>query len=498
MVATAHYLATDAGRRMLADGGNAIDAAVAASLALGVCEPHASGIGGMATMVIHVAAEGRTFTIGGPCRAPELATPESVADHSRRRGYRAVAVPGGLAAIDAALSRYGTMTAAQALAPAIAIAEEGFRLGNAYHELAAPRRRTLRRDTAAPFFLDSDRQLFAHGHLLRQPKLAATMRRLADAGLRDFYEGSIATEIDRDMVEHGGYVRASDLAAIGVPGDGATVSAEIDGAVVHTVPPPGGGTTVLRMIAMQAALPAELQNPATEAGAVALAANIQLARRERRRTGGGAPGDPHPPSLGSEQVAADAEEIQQRASGAGETSHISVVDSAGNAVSLTQSLERVFGAKVAHPELGFLYNGYLRAFKVRNRSHPHFLRPGTPARSNAAPSVILREGWVHTVIGSTGSERLASSIVQVLARVHHMTPFEAVHAPRLHATPEGTVLAEERLDPAIIDALRAAGFAVEQMPAYAFAMGGVQLVTTIRNGYVGVADPRRDGFAGGP
>jgi gamma-glutamyltranspeptidase/glutathione hydrolase len=138
----------------------------------------------------------------------------------------------------------------------------------------------------------------------------------------------------------------------------------------------------------------------------------------------------------------------------------------------------------------------LRAFKVQNKRHPYYLLPGAPARSNAAPTIVLEHGRVQAVLGCTGSERLPSGIMATLVRLERQTAFEAVHGPRMHCTPEGLVLLEsDGNDQAVVGALERAGLAVELLTRYSFRMGGIQLVAAHGGSYQGVADPRRDGAA---
>jgi gamma-glutamyltranspeptidase/glutathione hydrolase len=186
VVATAHYLATAARVGMLSLGGNAVDAAVAASLAIGVCEPAGSGLGGMSLMLIHLAASNRTFTVEGPCRAPLAATPEAVAEARRYRGYRAVAVPTNAAVLEHALSNYGTLSRSEVIAPAIELAEDGYPVTPLQHLLVAQYLKALQGGSAGAVFLDSNGCPPVVGSRFRQPALARTLRRLAEAGPRTF------------------------------------------------------------------------------------------------------------------------------------------------------------------------------------------------------------------------------------------------------------------------------------------------------------------------
>jgi len=497
MVATAHWAATAAGARVLGRGGNAVDAAVAASFALGVCEPAGSGLGGMGMMLVHDAASGGTHALEGPCRAPVAATPEAAAAGRRSPGHPAAAVPSHVALVARALERFGTLGAAEVLAPAIELAERGYPVSALQARLLAKAARSLRPDALARF-----RARFpmpgTPGATFRQPDLARTLRRLASAGFEDFYVGEVGEALAADMAARGGFVSSADLRDVPWPTEREPLRGASGPYDVHTLGPPGGGTSLLQMLQVHEEAPELLDDLTSPEAVAALAMIIRSVRRDRRRhrldaDDGGAR------RLGHASARALAASVRRDLGGEGETTHLSVVDARGNAVALTQSIERSFGAKVAAGGLGFLLNGYMRAFKVQNRRHPHFLRPGAVARSNAAPTLLLRGGRVAAAVGSTGSERLASAIFGVLVRLRTADPFTAVHAPRLHATPTGEVLLEAGRFPAPCRAaLERHGFALEPLEPYAFKMGGLQLVTREDDHLTGVADPRRDGSASGP
>ncbi len=509
VVATAHYLATAAGVRTLERGGNAIDAAVTAAFALGVCEPAGSGLGGMAMMLVHMAGSGRTIAIPGACRAPMGATPDVVASSDRNRGFRAVAVPTNLAVLRHVLKRYGTLKPAAVLEPAIELADAGFPMTSLQHSLATEYAEHLRQG-APSMFLGSNGEVLPPGTVLRQPALAKTLRRLVSVGLEDFYIGDIAAEICRDMSAHGGFVDHEDLRSVLDVLEYVPLKASFAGQEVLSLGPPAGGLALLQMLRMASFLSPEERDMRCAEGVARVAAIISRARIDRRnyrlRTLPDGAGDAiellHDGYARRAVQALDetaSADPTSQSHGSGETSHLSVMDASGNAVSLTQSIEKSFGASVMTPSLGFFYNGYLRAFKVKNKRHPHYLRPGAPARSNAAPTIVLRDGRAHACVGSTGSERMASGIFQVLLRLGNHTPFEAVHAPRLHCTPERNVIWEEaRFPHGFRDALLRHGFTVEATEPYSFKMGGLQLAVRRDGQCVGVAEPRRDGAAGIP
>lgn len=502
MVASAHYRATQAGVEMLEVGGNAVDAAVATSLALAVVESAGSGIGGMAIMTIHLAGSSRgagshrTFVLPGPCRAPKRATPELVAGSQRYTGYRAVAVPTYLSVMETALRRYGTKSESEVLAPAIQLAETGFPLTRMQSSLISEYASALSKTTASPYFLDAENRPFEPGTPFRQPELAATLRRLSAAGLRDFYQGGIAREISRDMEAHDGFIQADDLAEVPDPVEQEPVTTRFRDYLLHAAGPPAGGRTLLELLNLFSLMAHEDFDPDSPEGVEILAAVIERARKDRRRFRMQSTDSPRYWEM---KYAREAAAEIREGLGLGETSHICIMDAEGNAVSLTQSIERSFGAKVVTPGLGFLYNGYIKAFKIVAKKHPHYLEPGAVARSNAAPAIAVRDGRAHISVGSTGSERMLSGIFQVLVRLGSQDPFASVHAPRLHATPQRFLLIEgDRFDPACVERLRRRGYEIQNLEPYSFKFGGLHLAVFDGNRFHGVAEPRRDGAAAGP
>ncbi|MET0105462.1 MAG: gamma-glutamyltransferase [Sedimenticola sp.] len=500
VVATAHWLASHAGAEILDQGGNAVDAAIASSLALGVCEPAGSGLGGMATMLVFHAGSGRTFTIENPCRAPLLATPERVAQAGRYRGYPAVAVMTYVSVMAHTLSHYGTMAPSQVLAPAIRLAEEGYPVSPFQHKLLQRYKNVLKAGSVYKQYFDAHDEVMPAGTIYRQPDLARTLKRLATAGFNDFYQGEIASVIAKDMASSGGFITADDLISLPRPVERKPLSTLFRDSIVYTVGPPGGGVALLEMLNLFDVLVDRKFDPDRPEGCILLAEIIRRARSDRRhfrlRTGADKLANASE-LLTKEYANRTAQEIRESLSESGETSHLSVIDSFGNAVAITQSIERSFGAAEMSHDLGFLYNGFMRAFKVENRRHPHYLRPGAVVRSNAVPSLICKGDNPTAALGSTGSERAPSGVFQVLVRLAMgQTPFEAVQAPRLHCTPEREVLLEaERFPDAVTKQLSSQGFNVHVLEPYAFKMGAIQLVVRNDEGIVGVADPRRDGAA---
>lgn len=199
MVATQHHLATEAGTQILAEGGNAIDAAVAAAFALGVCEPAASGLGGQTMMLIHLARKRRTFALDGSSRAPNRTSLAALSRETRLRSYKATTVPSTPAVLDYTLKRYGTMNLKQVLTPAIEYAKNGYFISELQFKLFKRVSGHLKRSNASNIYLKRGERIHRVGECFRQPILAATLERLAEFGVGDFYNGRIAQLIHQDM-----------------------------------------------------------------------------------------------------------------------------------------------------------------------------------------------------------------------------------------------------------------------------------------------------------
>jgi gamma-glutamyltranspeptidase/glutathione hydrolase len=188
----------------------------------------------------------------------------------------------------------------------------------------------------------------------------------------------------------------------------------------------------------------------------------------------------------------------------GETTHLCAADAEGNVVGITQSIELVFGSRRVNPEFGFFYNNYMNTFEYKDMTHPYYLLPGAEPWSSVAPTILFRKRVPYLALGSPGSERIATSLAQVITRMVDSGAEldQAVAAPRLHAGKSGKVQIEKiRFDPKVLDALTDAGFEITKRGAFSFYLGCVQAIrlpTNRKEDFVGVADPRRDGLATGP
>ena len=394
------------------------------------------------------------------------------------------------------------MSFARVVEPAIRLAEGGYPISALQNRLCKRELKALRKGTAAPLFLRDGTRTQMIGSVFRQPVLAKCLQRLAKAGAMDFYQGQIAKQIHKDMQANGGLLHEDDLAQIPQPIERRPVTCHFDNMRVITFPPPGAGRTLVEMLNILEQVPWDYCTTDTPEGAIMIAEVIRRAFLDRRDR-------PYDPTfyaqiddrhmMSEEYAGRVARQFIKRIKTQGETTHLSVMDKQGNVVGLTQSIERVYGSCAASPQLGFLYNNYMSAFDYEDMSHPYFMRPNAVPWASVAPTIVFRGRRPWAVLGSPGSERIAPSIMQVLLRLKHQPPFDSVAGPRMHCQISGEVSLEaSRMRDDIPSALRRRGFTVKVRDPYSFYLGCVQLVLKEGKTFIGVADPRRDGSAGGP
>lgn len=515
MVVTAFPDATEAGMDMFKIGGNAVDAACAAALALGVCEPQGSGIGGQTVAILHV--NGRTVAIDGSTKAPSLAHPSNFSNESeRKRGYKSTTIPSTLAVLGYLNEKYGRLRWRTIIQPAINIASTGYRITELQSFLL---KRELENFLSVPcqsgakYFLKKGKLPYEPGELFVQRDLAST---LSDIGLRGpgtFYTGEIAARIDSDMRKHGGLLCLEDLAMIPDVIEREPVEGSYRDYSIKSLPPPGSGETLLLILAMLESLSPELLQEDSPEKYRWMAEILHKAFIEYRQ-------NPRNPNT-FHQIEGSEMRIRQRAfqliskieagetllgrsagpkQGMGETTHLSVIDTEGNAVGLTQSLNLVYGAKVVTEGLGFLYNNYIEAFQFGHPDHYYNLRPGGIPWPCATPTIVFKNELPWLVLGSPGSQRIFSSMAQFLSLVidRKMSIDKAMMHPRIHSEQNGELSMEaERIDPGIIEFLEEKGYKIKSREPYSFYMGAIQAALKCQSGkgFQGAADIRRDGTA---
>jgi gamma-glutamyltranspeptidase/glutathione hydrolase len=511
VVSAATPEAAAAGVEILEAGGNAIDAAVAVSLALAVTEPAMSGLGGQTQILLQRPGEDAVVINGtsySPAATPENPSAEDVTAH------RATTIPATLNTLDFAFRNFGSGAVewSDLVQPAIGFAENGFTVGAFRHLVWLRHREELAANAAvAALFLDEQGTVPDSGATFRQPVLARTLRRIAATGADDFYRGEIAAAIARDMAASGGWITAEDLATLPGPSVIPALRSMYRGYDVATLPPPGGGWVVLQILNLFEQSTAEDMTLDSPGRVTNIIDALQIGHRSRREN----------PVRDLVDFEAD---VQDRISketarrlwlegasgnapaetfpGAGETTHFSIVDRTGMVVAVTASINAYFGARAASPELGFLYNSYMHEFELDNPGHPFALRGRAMPYSSMSPTVVSRNRQPVLVVGSPGSSRIISTVAQII----HLTIDgrlglrDAVAMPRLHVVPDNHLYVESMtLRDSLEEMFIQSGYEITQ-PATDLMLGdlnayygGVHALAFENGGWVGAADPRRDG-----
>ena len=518
MVSTAFPEATQAGVDMLRQGGNAVDAAVASAFALGVCEPQASGLGGQSTAILHF--QGKTIALDGSSRVPSLAHIDRIDRKAQRfRGYKATTVPSTPAVLGYLHFRYGKLDWSEILKPSINIAREGYRITQLQHDLQKrEREKFLKMDSlsGARYFLKNAEKPYAVGELFAQRDLAGLLEHMSQHGVKSFYTGDIAGQIDEDMRFHEGFLRMEDLALIPWPVERKPIRRNYRKVKIYTCPPPGAGRTLLLVLQMMKNLPSKFFKNPTPKMFHFLSETFRkglLNHKERPFDPNIYPQLPHDNKILSLQFARNLsasirDEIDptlpltELFTLNNDTTHLSVMDQEGNAIGITQSIELVYGAKVAARGLGFLYNNYMSSLDTNDPSHPYYLRPNAIPWSSVAPIIAFYNNRPWMVAGSPGSERIFSAMSQFLSHIidGDQPISEAMLRPRLHCTVGGKVSLEaERFDPAIVDYLTKVGYKIDIREPYSFYLGAIHAVLKSQSSgqFQGVAEIRRDGTAKG-
>jgi gamma-glutamyltranspeptidase/glutathione hydrolase len=523
MVVTAQREASEAGLAILKAGGNAIDAAVAVGYALAVVDPCCGNIGGGGFMLIHQAS-GQDIFVNFRETAPAAATPGMYLDaagnpipDASRDGYRAAAVPGTVKGLDLALTRYGRLTRDAVMAPAIALARDGFVLGEPDAALFARDVKRLAADPeAARIFLHPDGTPYTTGQRLVQPDLAATLERIAAAGPDGFYRGPVAAALAAASAAQGGILSEADLAGYAAAELPPLHCAYRGYMVVSSPPPSSGGTTLCEILdivsgwdigaagflspravhlaveAMRRAFfdrnsalgdPEFVANPLAHLLSAEYAATIRAGIDPDKTTASSA--------LGSVPTAGEKPQ----------TTHYSVVDGDGNAVAVTYTLNGNFGASLVVPGTGFLLNNEMDDFAVKPGTANMFglvqgdanaIQPGKRPLSSLAPTIVEKDGRPVFVLGSPGGPRIITAVLETLMNIvdFGMAPADAVAAPRFHQQylPDTVLYETGGLPPETLSALTAAGYNFKEQSPW----GAVELIAIAPDGTLtGINDPRR-------
>ena len=448
--------AADAGALMLSHGGNAVDAAVATAFALAVTEPFLSGIGGGAWMVGHHEPSGTSFLVNGPITAPNAATPDmfsavdsadpvgfygwpEVVDDANIVGARSIGVPGAVAALCLAQQRLGALALDVVLQPAIMLAAEGHEVDWLASALTTAEASGLARyDASAALFLPGGLPpappVNGPGRWLVQPELAATLEAIATGGADAFYRGPVSTALTSAIRAAGGLITSDDMA--GYQAGWENPATAVFGDVELLGPLYTGFPTTVQMLRLLTRFGAQPGSRADTVSTWARAMSTAFADRfalmstdTRDRTPWselmGARGEP---AVRDRSTAA----VVGTASHSGCTSHISVVDTQGTVVSLTQTVLDLFGSRFLEPNTGILLNNGMLYFDPRP-GRINSVHPGLAGLSAVSPTVVRRAGTPIAAFGASGGRRIISAVAQI---AHNFLAGDSLHAalqaPRLH------------------------------------------------------------------
>jgi gamma-glutamyltranspeptidase / glutathione hydrolase len=524
MVVSNDSLASAAGVEILRRGGNAVDAAVAVGFALAVTYPEAGNLGGGGYMVIRM-ADGRTAALDYRERAPLAATRDMYTQtydslpQASLVGHLASGVPGAVAGMVEAHSKYGALPLADVLAPAIRLADSGFTVDSALAYSIASARDLIGAYAGSTTFLPNGAPL-ARGSRLVQPELGSTLRRIAERGAPGFYDGETARLLVEEMRRGGGIITGEDLSRYRPAWRGALEGAYRGYRLIAMPPSSSGGVTTLETLNILETFPqlpafgsAGYTHHLTEAFRRAfIDRNTRLGDADfvavpvRRLTS-----DSYARTLAATIDVARATQTGAFDSAAREgshTTHYSVVDAQGNAVATTTTINGLYGSGVFIPGAGFFMNNEMDDFTTRPgqpnlfglvQGETNAIAPAKRMLSAMSPTIVLDSaGRVVLVVGGRGGPRIISSTLQVVLNVidHHMSLADALAAPRIHhqAWPDTLRYEDNGLSAAVVDSLRAMGHAVSPGRAHGLVKA---IMRAPGGGWHGAYDPRSTGGAVG-
>ena len=528
MVVSASAIASEAGANVLADGGNAVDAAIATGFALAVTYPTAGNIGGGGFMVIRF-PDGRATTIDFRERAPSRSTPDMFSDSAgtysaqiHHRSHLAVGVPGTVAGFALAHEKYGSKPWKRLVQPAVSLASDGFNVPQGLvASLAGMISRSRYPATISAY--SKNGTAYAEGERMRLPDLGRTLARVRDSGRDGFYKGETSRLIVAEMTRGGGIISAKDLEQY-VARERAPLTGTYRGYDIIAMPPPSsGGVTMVEMLNILEGFDLAAQGHNSPRYLHLLAEAMRRGFLDRARF----IGDPDFVQVPVERLTSKTYAAELRKTidtnhaspsspaqivvgyESPETTHYSIVDGDGMAVSVTYTLEAGYGLGAVVAGAGFLLNNEMGDFNGKPGltdstgligTQPNIARPGKRMLSSMSPTIIAKDGKLEAVIGSPGGRTIINTVMQVALNImdFHMTIADAVKAPRVHHQWLPDVLTVERngFEPSTVKGLEAMGHTVR--------VGGSQgtahsiMIDPLTARRIGAPDPRdRDAGAVG-
>jgi gamma-glutamyltranspeptidase/glutathione hydrolase len=504
MVATSQPLAVDAALGVLEEGGNAFDAAVVAAAVHVVVDPNSTGLGGDAFAMYWSPATGGPVGLAAAGPAPAGLTVEALRgagfDSMPGTGPWTVTVPGVVAGWERGLERFGTISLARALEPAIEIAEQGFEVTPHIADVWNDGLGLLARDhyLASVYLIDG--RAPKAGERVTNPDLATSLRAIARDGARAFYEGRIAQRIEAAVAAGGGPLRASDLARWSGPRWVAPISAAYRGVVVYEMPPPNQGVLALQALKLYAGI--ECETRADEEHAAIECVKLAFADAERHLA------DPEFCSVPVEGMLSDAYIDLRRAEfdpaaaalahpgSPSDTVYIAVMKE-GEGCSFIQSIFAGFGSGVGVEGTGIVLQNRGAGFVLED-DHPNRPEPGKRPFHTIIPAMLSRDGSLWGCLGVVGGYLQAQAHLQVLRNLvdRGVDPQAALSEPRFKFLGGRRVAFEPGFDEDVVGALEARGHETSTNLG-SYEAGGGQLIVGSGDGLIGGSDPRKDGLAKG-
>jgi gamma-glutamyltranspeptidase / glutathione hydrolase len=525
MVATQEALATKVGVQILKQGGNAVDAAIAIGFTLAVTLPQAGNLGGGGFMIAHIAKTGETVAIDYREMAPALATQDMHLDEhgnpvSERSQFThlAVGVPGTVAGLSYALKKYGTLTLRQVMSPAIHLAEKGFHVTVPLADSFKKHKKALLRwPETTKIFFKPDGSFYEPGDLLVQKDLAVSLKQIAKEGPRAFYQGAIAEKLAAEMKSHDGLITLADLQNYRVvrrePVRGTYRGYEI----VSMPPPSSGGIHLIQMLNILEGYPLRSLGAGNAETLHLLAETMKLAYADRSQHLGdpkfwkvpvrGLTSKTYAENLKKLIQADKAQPSKEILPGdpspyeSPETTHFSVMDGAGNAVTNTYTLNFGYGTGIVAKGTGILLNNQMDDFSskpgVPNAyglvgGEANAIQPMKRPLSSMTPTLVFKAGKPILATGSPGGSRIITSTLQFLLNVldHRMDIETATRAPRIHHQwlPDWLEM-EPGFKPETLLALAEKGHLVVETKPF----GSTQSILRTKKGFYGASDQRRPG-----
>lgn len=508
-VSADHPLAANAGADVLRRGGNAMDAAITMAAVLAVVRPHMNGLGGDMFMLYRDAKTGKVYALNGSGRAGSLATPRAFRDRALREvpdtGMLSITVPGAVRGWSDALRRFGTYGLAAALEPAIQYAENGFPVSRKLAaDIEADKAQVKRDRYMADIFLPGGKTPEV-GSILHQRDLAKSLRIIADEGADAMYAGTLAQKIAEYAVEQGGLFTLQDLANHSSTWQ-EPISAQYHDMRVITTPPNSQGVALLMQlnVAEQFDLERMGQNSSDYIHTLVEIKKRVFAERDKYVSDPAFSEIPLDRML-SRDYARDVARAMRETAGSqlsgqgsdgGDTVFLCAVDKNGNAVALIQSLYASFGSGRMVPGTGIVLHNRGALFSLDEKS-ANVIAPNKRPYHTLAPAMVLKGNDLYMVFGTPGADVQTQALTQVLNNISlfHMTPQEAVDAPRYRSYPDGTLLIDNGVTSAVRADLARRGHRVKEQPTPSGELGSAQVILIAPSGakLVG-ADHRREAY----